>query len=498
MNRHSELAKSLADSHVLVAGLGVSGQAVVDVLTELPNGRHPASVSSLDAQAEGASYSSSSQVPWDSIDLVIASPGWPPHHEALTAAADHAVPVWSEIELAWQLRVNNEHTNKPAPWLAVTGTNGKTTTVELLATILHADGLRVATVGNVGAPVIRQIQNPTIDVFVLELSSFQLHFTYSMEPLASAILNIAEDHVDWHGSFDQYASDKARIFTHTHRACVYSEGDDRVVRLLHEADVHPGARAISVSAESPTPSSLGIVDGVLCDRAFTEPLTGPQRYRHAAELAQLSDLAHLAGPDGVVGSHTITNTLFAAALARAYGVAPRAVRDGVKSFQPGRHRIEHVATVAKNDAPQSGVTFINDSKATNAHAARASLLSLPLSSTVWIVGGVTKGANLDSLIAEIGPQLRSAVVIGVEHQEIVRAFARHAPHIPVHVASADDTGGVMRHAVNTAWKAAEPGDVVILAPACASMDQFDSYAHRGDEFVRWVTELIPPGQQRKE
>ena len=476
----------LARATVLVAGLGVTGRAVARVLAT-----RAGAVRTLDAGAPDADHHDVDDVDLATVDVVVVSPGWRPTHPVVVAAQEAGVAVWSEIELAWHLRVPTTTTGAPAPWLALTGTNGKTTTVEMLASILAADGRAAAAVGNVGRPLVEAVVDPDIEVLAIELSSFQLHFTESMSAQVAAVLNVAPDHLDWHGTFAEYAAAKGKVYTRAQVACVYNVEDPLTETLVREADVVEGARAVGVTLGAPGRSQLGVVEGILVDRAFHAAADDPTRHTVAAELASLTDLAHLAGPDGVVPAHVVADALAAAALARGYGVSAAAVRDGLRAFTPGDHRI---ATVALAPAPVSAqspgtaaaalpVAFVDDSKATNAHAASASLASFAPGSVVWIAGGLTKGATFDDLVVARADRLRAVVLIGVDHHELSEALARHAGDIPVVEVDPGDTGTVMQRAVDQAHELAQPGDTVLLAPACASMDQFASYAERGESFT---------------
>ncbi|WP_168210078.1 UDP-N-acetylmuramoyl-L-alanine--D-glutamate ligase [Oerskovia sp. KBS0722] len=463
-------------ARVLVAGLGVSGRAAVAALRP-----RAASVVTVDRAAPDADVQDAARVDLSTIDLVVASPGWAPSSDLLVAAREAGVTVWSEVELAWQLRTPRAD-GSCAPWLAVTGTNGKTTTVEMLTSILSAAGLRAAAVGNVGTPVVTAALDPDLDVLAVELSSFQLHFTHSLSAQAAAVLNVAPDHLDWHGSLDAYAGDKGRIYERAQVACVYNVADPRTEHLVREADVEEGARAVGFTVGAPARAQLGVIEDVLVDRAFHTAPDDPARHRSAQELATFADLAHLAGPDGVVPVHVVANALAAAALARAHGVDARAVRDGLRSFSPGAHRIAHVATV-------DGVSYVDDSKATNAHAAAAALGAFAPGSVVWVAGGLAKGATFDELVRSRRSRLRAVVLIGDDPEPLAGALARHAPDVPVVRVDPGDTGTVMQRAVSGARGLAVPGDTVLLAPACASMDQFASYAARGDAFARAVHDL---------
>ncbi|MCS5498683.1 UDP-N-acetylmuramoyl-L-alanine--D-glutamate ligase [Cnuibacter physcomitrellae] len=474
---------------VAVLGLGVTGFSVADTLTEL---RADVLVVAERAKQEyvdlipviGArlELAPAGEVP-DALrafepDLVVASPGYHPDDPLLVWADERAIPVWGDVELAWRLR---DKVGRPADWIAVTGTNGKTTTVQLTAAMLLAGGKRVAPCGNIGIPVLDAIRDPEgFDVLVVELSSYQLHSLHSMSPYAAVCLNIAEDHLDWHGSMDAYAAAKAKVYERTQVACVYNKADERTLRMVEEADVVEGARAVGFDLGVPGPSDFGVVDGILCDRAFFA-----ERRDSALEIVTVDELR----ARGLGAPHTVADVLAASALARSYGVPIDAIRQALAAFTLDRHRIEHLVTAG-------GVTWVDDSKATNPHAAGASLTAYP--SIVWIVGGLLKGVDIDPLIAASAARVRAAVVIGVERQEVLSAFARHAPGLPVFEVAHDETEDVMAEAVALAAAAAAPGDVVLLAPAAASMDQFADYADRGDRFaaaVRAHTENHPGGLQ---
>ncbi|GAA2234084.1 UDP-N-acetylmuramoyl-L-alanine--D-glutamate ligase [Rarobacter faecitabidus] len=467
---------ALADAHVLVVGLGVTGTAVVEALT----GRARA-ITTLDAGG-GADFADDSAVDLADIDVIVASPGWQPRSDIFVRADLLEIPIWSEVELSWRLRVAGTRTGKPAAWLAVTGTNGKTTTALMTGAILDAAGVPHAVVGNVGTPLITAALDPALEVLVVELSSFQLHFTHSLQAHAAAVLNLAEDHLDWHGSMAAYAAAKAKIFAGVTGALVYPVGDEAITAMVREADVTDGARAIGFTLGAPGPGEIGLVESIIVDRAFHADPADPLRHRSSEEIGTLDDLGHLGGADGSIPSHVIRNALAAAALARSVGVPAGDVSEGLSSFHPGHHRIETIAAIG-------GVRYIDDSKATNPHAARAALLAQVDGSAVWIAGGLTKGVSFDDLVIEVGRKLRAAVVIGRERGQIVEALRRHAPHIPTLEADDSDTDMVMSSAVELAAGVARPGDVVLLAPACASMDQFRSYAHRGQAFASAVSRL---------
>jgi len=458
---------------VLVVGYGVSGRAAARELAA-----RGAIVTTVDEHAPDADRADPDGIDPSEFDLLLASPGWAPARSVLARAVSAGVPVWSEIELGWRVRADRPV--GPAPWLAVTGTNGKTTTVGMLESILLAAGLRARAVGNVGPTVVEAVVDPSVEVLAVELSSFQLHFTQSLAAQASACLNVAPDHLDWHGSYAGYLADKGRIFERTQRACVFNVNDPATETLVRGADVEDGCVAIGFTAGAPRVGQLGVVDGVLVDRGLA-----PERHTHAVELATVADLGHLTGPDGRVPRHVVENALAAAALALAHGVEPAHVRDGLRAYRSGVHRLTDVGRY-------EGVAFVDDSKATNAHAAEAALRSFGPRAVVWIAGGLAKGAEFDDLVERCADRLRAVVLIGIDRDPLRRALERHAAAIPVFEVDANDTEGVMTRAVVAARRFALEGDTVLLAPACASMDQFVSYADRGDQFTAAVRRITGP------
>ncbi|MEE1741065.1 UDP-N-acetylmuramoyl-L-alanine--D-glutamate ligase [Streptomyces sp. BE147] len=460
---------------VTVAGLGVSGipaarvlrslGALVTVVNDGDDERSRIQAAELEAHGITVRLGDGATLP-ESTELIVTAPGWKPDKPLFLAAAEAGVPVWGDVELAWRLRGLNG--KEPAPWLAVTGTNGKTTTVRMLASILGAAGLRTAAVGNIGVSLLDAVLgDETYDVLAVELSSYQLHWAPSVRAHSAAVLNLAPDHLDWHGSMEAYTADKGRIYEGNTVACVYNAADPATEHLVREADVEEGCRAIGFTLGAPGPSQLGVVDDILVDRAFVA-----NRHKQAQELAEVGDIDPPA-------PHNIANALAAAALARAFGVGPAAVRDGLRAFRPDAHRIEHVADVGE-------VAYIDDSKATNTHAAEASLAAYD--PVVWIAGGLAKGATFDGLVAGAAKHLRGAVLMGADRALIREALARHAPEVPVVDLDRTDTGA-MSEAVGEAARLARPGDTVLLAPACASMDMFTNYNKRGEAFADAVRAL---------
>ncbi len=470
-------------TRVLVTGAGITGRSVSAVLAPmgirlticdddpkaLQRLAEPAVVvGTADAVARIAEH-----------DLVVTSPGFSPSAPVLTAAAAARVPIWGDVELAWRLDASGRF-GSPRRWLVVTGTNGKTTTASMLHAMLEAAGRRSALCGNIGSPVLDMLAEPA-DLLAVELSSFQLHWAPSLRPDAGAVLNVAEDHLDWHGSFAHYAAAKARALNG--RVAVAGVDDPVAADLLGQAaaPVRVGFRL-----GEPAAGELGVRDGMLLDRAFDDELP----------LAPTSAIS-VAGPVGVL------DALGAAALARAVDVPAAAIATALASFRVAPHRAEVVGVV-------DGVTFVDDSKATNPHAAQASIAAYPR--VVWVAGGLLKGASVDELVRRVGDRLVGVVLLGRDRAVVANALSRHAPDVPVaevvtgedagvqgtsesvvtdviHVAEgASETTGrrVMTAVVDVARRLAGTGDTVLLAPAGASFDQFSGYGHRGDEFAAAV------------
>jgi UDP-N-acetylmuramoylalanine--D-glutamate ligase len=416
--------------------------------------------------------------------LVVTSPGFSPATPVLAAAAAAGVPIWGDVELAWRLDRAGWF-GPPRRWLVVTGTNGKTTTTSMLYGMLLAAGRRAVLCGNIGNPVLDMLAEPA-DVLAVELSSFQLHWAPSLRPDAGVVLNVAEDHLDWHGSMAAYAADKARVLDG--RVAVVGLDDPVAAGLLAgaAAPVRAGFR-LGV----PAAGELGVRDGMLVDRAFAGAMSGA-----GLALAPVEDIP-ITGPVGVL------NALAAAALARAADVPPAAVAEALAAFRVGPHRAQVVEVAG-------GVTYVDDSKATNPHAAQASIAAYPR--VVWIAGGLLKGASVDGLVAAVAGRLAGVVLIGRDRGVLAEALSRHAPDVPVvELVTGEDSGvlganesgvkrvtrviesvgqplpdAVMTAVVDAARGLAHAGDTVLLAPAGASFDQFSGYGARGAAFAAAV------------
>ena len=457
--------------HVTVAGIGIAGFAAADALAQLGGRVTVVDASDGETQREKAEVLDVIGVEvvlghdgtLPETDLLVVSPGLRPSDPLIAQAQVRNIPVWGELELAWRLRA----TVGAAPWLVVTGTNGKTTTTLMLESMLKAAGLRTVAAGNIGNSLIGVVMHDELDVIAVEVGAPQLPFVESMSPLASVCLNIADDHIDHFGSFDAYVAAKAKIYGRTQIAAIFNVDEPVTMQLVQEADVVEGCRAIGYTLGVPDVSMLGVVEEYLVDRAFVD-----DRRNTAQELANVHDVHPLA-------PHNVANALAAAALARAFGVSATAIQQGLKDFEPAGHRIAHVATVQE-------VTFIDDSKATNTHAALTSLRAYQ--PVVWIAGGMAKGQDFDQLIREAGKNLRAVVLLGVDREVIAQGLARHAPHVPVTVIERTDLEAMVE-VVAAARAYAQAGDTVLLAPGCASWDMFRDYSQRGELFAQAVRTL---------
>ncbi|WP_156614064.1 UDP-N-acetylmuramoyl-L-alanine--D-glutamate ligase [Mycobacterium sp. 852002-51961_SCH5331710] len=480
----------LPGARVLVTGAGLTGRSVSAVLE--PTGVRlticdddPLALQRLITPAKVVT-TAEAEATIGEYALVVTSPGFAPTTPVLAAAAAADVPIWGDVELAWRLDQAGWF-GPPRRWLVVTGTNGKTTTTSMLHAMLVAAGRRAVLCGNIGNPVLDVLAEPS-DLLAVELSSFQLHWAPSLRPDAGVVLNVAEDHLDWHGSMAAYAHAKARVLNG--RVAVAGLDDPVAAGLLETA---AAPTRVGFRLGEPGPGELGVADGTLLDYAFGDPPEGGWRLVDAASIS-------VAGPVGVL------DALGAAALARAVEVPPSAIADALAAFRVGRHRAEVIGTV-------DGVAYVDDSKATNPHAAQASIAAYPR--VVWVAGGLLKGASVDELLISVANRLVGAVLIGRDRALIAEALARHAPDVPViEVVTGEDFGvqgtnesdvsavtsvirlegqpsgdAIMAAVVGAARDLARSGDTVLLAPAGASFDQFSGYSHRGDAFADAVRAL---------
>ena len=441
----------LAGKKCLVIGAGVTGQAVKKALEDFG-----AEVIIFDEKIKSEFIE---KIPSD-IELAITSPGWRPDHEIFKRLSISGVQILSEIDFAWLIKSEVAPNQK---WIALTGTNGKTTTIKMVESIFHSAGINGAACGNVGETVIAAVcKSPAYDFLALELSSFQIEWSNLPKYEAVAILNISPDHIDWHGSFDSYSKAKLKLLSQSKQ------------RVLNKSDLEIKNRCSSYSdviwfsLDTPAPGEIGLVEDLLIDRAFSP---SPQEANEISELVDITPTV----------PHNVLNAMAAAALALSVGVGYKEIKKGLNSFTTDHHRMELVRS-------HKEINWIDDSKATNPHAAEASILSNQ--NVIWIAGGLAKGATMDRLIKQCEKRIKSAILIGADRDLIAKALQENAPQIPIkYVDLKIDNKQLMKDVVTAAAEIAVAGDTVLLAPACASMDQFSSYVERGQLFAKAVEAL---------
>ena len=449
--------EKLQQQSVAVVGAGVTGVATTKFL--LSNGIKPVVFDESSKEIEGVATVA---FPAQNIDLAIISPGWNKSHPIIEALSRSGTELISEIDFAWRIKQDIAPAQK---WIALTGTNGKTTSVQMVASIFKSAGIHGTACGNVGETVIESLtRTDQYDFLAIELSSFQIEWSHEARFEACAILNIAEDHIDWHGSFDQYANSKIRLLSFSQIAILNAED----VEVVNRSTSWNGKK-VFYSLQTPAVGELGLVEEILVDRAFVKDES------RAEALAELTDIKPTV-------PHNVSNALAAAGLARAIGIDYLAIKAGLQTFVLDHHRIE---VVMEND----GISWVNDSKATNPHSAIASILSHE--KVLWIAGGLAKGANMDTLVKRVAPRLVGAILIGRDRNVIAEALKKFAPSVSITIINDYDSpnelmDAVIRQAIDTA----QTGETVLLAPACASMDQFTSYSHRGDLFASSVHKLV--------
>jgi len=437
----------------LVVGAGVTGRAVEKALKKF--GALPILFDERVQSNSGVV----DQIP-DSIELAIISPGWRIDHPAILKLKQAGVEMISEVDFAWKIK---EVLAPKQRWVGLTGTNGKTTTIKMIESIFKSAKVNGAACGNVGQTVIESvIREQPYDFLALELSSFQIQWSDLPQYEAVAILNIAEDHIDWHGSFNSYAGAKLKLLNHGKRSIVNKSDPELFKRVSNNS-------VTWFSLDTPLPGELGIVENLLVDRAFSPSTT------QANEIAEIVDVTPTV-------PHNVLNALAAAAIALSVDISYSAIKEGLKNFSTDHHRMELV--ISKNE-----ISWIDDSKATNPHAAIASLLSY--FNVIWIAGGLAKGASMDELVQRTASRIKTVILIGKDRELIAQAFLRHSPKTEIiQVDLKSDGRELMLDVVKQAIKIAKAGDTVLLAPACASMDQFESYVDRGNSFSNAVKALV--------
>jgi UDP-N-acetylmuramoylalanine--D-glutamate ligase len=439
---------SLKGAKCILFGAGVTGAPTLDYLKS-----KGATVISVDEKVQGDGIKHTlEKKDLVGVGLAIVSPGWRVDHPLISLVREAGIEMISEIDLAWKVK---QQICPNQRWIALTGTNGKTTTVQMLESMLIESGINAKACGNLGYTAIEAVVNSRADILALELSSFQLEWSNLAHFEAGAILNIAEDHIDWHQSFENYLAAKLKI----------SQLADLVILNKDDQHLAKSGKTLSkpitwISLQVPSKGEIGLVENLIVDRAFIKD--------DAEALFEISDVTPSVG-------HNVSNAMAAATLARSVGAKSDAIGNALRNFKLDHHRLEVVHK-------SGGITFINDSKATNPHAAIAALYSQMES--IWIAGGLAKGAAMDELAQRCKNRIKAAILIGSDAPIIKEALLKQAPNLAIYTTDLNLKGmDVMRSVMSIVKEIAVSGDVVLLAPACASMDQFKNYADRGESFT---------------
>lgn len=446
MNEHSTLG------NVLVAGLGKSGLAAVlyllerkelfSTLTICDANETPARAGELENAAQGVEvktlYGIEELPDSSAYDVAIVSPGIAPVGDLYKSIEAHCTRVISEIEFAFECHPQN--------WIAITGTNGKTTTTSLTTHLLVEAGLNAVSVGNIGSPAIEAVGKASADtIFVAEVSSFQLHAIDAFKPSVAALLNITPDHINWHGSMEAYAQDKARVFENC------GQGDTILMNGDDEASEPFIVRAQALGA---TTKVISLNDN---------------------EIVRWIDPSRLQ----IKGPHNISNALFAIYAAKAYGVSDEDISRALATFSPVEHRLQFVAAV-------EGIAWYNDSKATNPDAVFKALSAFEKDPIILLLGGRNKGNRFLDLAraAFAKPNFKYALCFGEAGQVIFDDFRAVEKEL---FGDTRSTKTILLPTMNDAMEKAralgESGDCIVLSPACASFDEFNSFEHRGEVFM---------------
>ena len=454
--------------NVLVLGLGRTGEAVARYLAERLGGRVDSvtlyggassapSEKTRELEAAGVTVVLGTEDVRGTYDLAVASPGIPESSAFFRAAASCSREVIGEPEFAYR--------ESPERWVAITGTNGKTTTTSLTTHLLAEGGLAAESVGNIGTLVTGALDaRPEGGWFVAELSSFQLATTRLMHPRVSVILNVTPDHLEWHGTMEAYAAAKERALENLGPGdLAVVSVDDEYCRAMARRAEERGLRVcrLSVHAEPSTPCAAFLRDGRLVCR-----LDGTEH-----ELVDAGELK-------IFGLHNAENALAAASVALELGVCREDVCRGLTSFSPIEHRIEPAGEVG-------GVRFVNDSKATNTDSVEKALTAFDAGTIVVLLGGHDKMTDLTSLAHAVCTRCRVAVCYGAAGERIARALESACGEGDLEVVRAPH----LREAFDAAVAAARPGDTVLLSPACSSFDEFANMGERGRLFKELVREL---------
>lgn len=449
-------ALDFASKHVLVLGLGKSGKAVSLALKKLGADVLASDTATSVAVQDIADELSKAGVKvvlgnqgeklLDNVDAVVVSPGVPSNVLVLETAKRRGIPVLSEIEFAYNLT--------DVPVIAISGTNGKTTTTTLIGEVFKNAGKAATVAGNIGTPLVGAVDNKDIETLIVEVSSFQLDTINEFRPKISVLLNVTEDHLDWHPDFEDYMRAKARLFMNQQSDdfAVVNIDDPVVARLV--SDIR--ATVIATSKFTKPECGVFIKDGRITVRLGDDIDT---------DICGTEELK-------ILGSHNLDNVMAVAGACCAAGISPKVIRDTVIAFGGLKHRIEYVATV-------DGVRYYDDSKATNVDATIKALTAFK-EPTILLVGGRNKGNSFKPLAQSIHSNVQAIIGFGEAGREIVGKMPDF---------TARQYAETVDGAAKLAFERAKSGWIVLFSPACASFDAFSGYAERGDAFQRVVTAL---------
>lgn len=467
----------LTDKRVVILGLDNSGRSVARHIKGLCR-----SLTTFDEFHQDADINLRSDLNFTDYDLCVAAPFFSPDDALLRLASDAGIPVVSELEVANLLRVKSNSTGELIPWVGVTGTNGKSTTVGIAAAILRAMGKNVQVVLD-GDSILDGACNANAEILLLEVSAFMLHFTSTISLDVSALLNVFDEQLGWHAGKDAYVSDKAKIYQNTQRYCLYNVHDRITDTLVQNADVVEGARAIGFSHHTPARSQIGTVEGYLLDRAFYDDESDPLRFLNANELVDLNPLdkffsPHVSGVRSFIPKYTLQNIAAAACIARAYGARPEHIVAGLNAFVPlsGRNQLVYTRKLHMEDGFSEGeIIYVDDTHSINTRSTSTVLSLYPKGSVVWIVSGYVSPATdiaAYDFISKVADQLAAVVVIGGEEADFYKQLRKFARGIPVYTVDLGENA--VREATLKASSLALSYQACIFSPA-ASMDKLLGY-----------------------
>lgn len=445
---------------VLVTGAGISGVGIARLLADLnvdvliADANETARDRAMEVADVAGIHPDQALAELSRFSCMVTSPGWRPDTPLLQAAQAAGLEVLGDVELCYRLDRASVF-GPPRTWMVVTGTNGKTTTTSMLASIMQHAGYQAEAVGNIGVSVAEAVSAlQRIDVLVAELSSFQLHWSNQLVPDVGVLLNLAEDHIDWHGSMAAYAAAKAKVLA---APLAIAGLDDALVQQYVTTPV------MGFTMHPPKAGQVGVVDGTIVDNLHGTP-------RNIVPVAGLEP----PGPAGIYDALAAT----AAAVALVPDLQPSVIAQALQSFKVAGHRGQQVAEAR-------GIVAIDNSKATNPHAADSALAGHD--SVIWVAGGQLKGAEVDDLIARHAHRLKAVALMGVDRNIIRESVEKHAPGVPIFVTDDTDPQSAMDAVCAWAVTQASSGDAIVLAPAAASLDMYTGMGQRGVLFAESVS-----------